>query len=180
MIGIASIYVLVFLEPIENFHAGSLIHCFLKDDYKKVNIYDFESSFVLINRSDDYPQLTRVCNDGEQPTDLFSMVIGPLAFGFLLLSILSSLCLQFVGNNYNLLKWSRVICCTKSIVHASLIHDYLTQSHLLEENLKGEMYQIFKESIKSDGDVLNLRDPMFGWTAMHFAVDNALYRKVKN
>ncbi len=79
----------------------------------------------------------------------------------------------------NLLKWSRVICCTKSIVHTSLIHDYLTQSHLLEENLKDEMYQIFKQSIKSDGDVLNLRDPMFGWTSMHFAVDNALYRKEK-
>jgi len=82
-----------------------LTHCYQEANFSpKVSLKILaEESFLkmaMVNNN----FLIRLCGHNENPEDLFFQMIGPLLLALIILTILSSLCLQALGNHFTLFK----------------------------------------------------------------------------
>ena len=166
MICLSCIYIYTALEEISSTSLAPITHCFLKPDndlqIDNVNFYD-RSVLNLLNichANESCLPNQRLCSQLENSTDLFYYVVGPIGFSLLVISLLSSVCLQFLGNYSIMYSWSRKLCCCLSpIIHASFLQDAIL-------NNKIEFLQEFDKIIKTNPDIVNQKDPLHGDTPM--------------
>jgi hypothetical protein len=146
-----------------------ITHCFIEEDYLESSFNFTSSGFVLINNS----ATIRPCESHEAPTDLFACYLGPAAFTLLALNIALTFLLQNLGHYLNLYSCTKIMCCSCClIIHPSLIHDYLRNPEKIKENEKVKMKEVLKYVMENDSELLNKKDPLFGWTSVHFAIEN--------
>ncbi len=68
--------------------------------------------------------------------------------------------------------------CRLPFIHPSLIQDYLKHFEELNEKEKAELAEIFDECLKSDIEVVNKKDPIYGQTAMHVAFNSCMFEEL--
>ena len=101
--------------------------------------------------------MVRLCEDGESPTDGF-LYIGAISGVLGTLSIISSLWLYHQGNYRNMLKWSKIVCCLRPIIHLTT---------LVEDNGYEVAGKIFASKLKIGKSMLTTKDRLFGSTPIN-------------
>ena len=86
------------------------------------------TSCLRISETANCSQVERICSDGENPTDFFYRIIGPLLFVLLLLSFMASLALQHLSNYHNVFSLTKKLW--KPIIHPSIFVDFLDDDEL--------------------------------------------------
>ena len=81
----------------------------------------------------------------------FNVYIGSVAFFLILCSLLSAVGLQLLGNYFTYYNWSKVLLRNHSIVHISLLLDYIKNWKLLTESDRDAMRDILNEALERDG-----------------------------
>jgi len=165
MICLSCIYIYTAFEEISSKSLAPITHCFLKleNDLQigKVNFCN-KSVLNLLNicGANEYclPN-QRLCSELERPADVFYNFVGPIGFLLLLISLISSLCLQLLGNYNTMYSWSRKICFFCPIIHISLLQDGIL-------NNKIEFIQSFDDIIKANPNIINQTDPLHGDSLM--------------
>jgi ankyrin repeat protein len=114
---------------------------------------------TLCNTDDCHPAI-RVCQNGEQPADLFATTICPFLIGLLILSFALSLFLSYLSNYDNLLDFSQC-----KIIHPVILQKYL-QNSTSNETVEKRIQQMISNS---SPDILNFPDPLTGNTCLHAA-----------
>jgi len=102
-----------------------------------------------------YPQVERICSEGEAATDLLFHVVGPTLLTLLCFSFLATLMLQYLSNYHNIYNISKTLFT--AIVHPSVLVDLLDDSSLNEV--------IQEQLIESAGQhIINFANPCSGDT----------------
>ena len=132
------IYIYIYFDDISVMISAPITHCFtiaqnlstdignvafqnLSTDIGNVVGFSEESYFDAIkvcNSNDACLPIQRLCSDGENPTDQFYFVIGPVGLLLLGISFTSSLCLQTLGNYYTMFRWSKYLFCCQCRLNA--------------------------------------------------------------
>jgi hypothetical protein len=76
-----------------------------------------------------------------------------------MMSLLSSVCLQYLGNYSSVFYWSKF--CGVPIIHFSVLHEYITEYWTSRGKLDG--YESYFEGL------INQKDQLYGETALHVA-----------
>jgi ankyrin repeat protein len=176
---LSCIYIYTFFVEISVTSLAPVTHCFTKtENYSqfldKVN-YSQKSVLSSIKICTDKVcmPIQRLCSDMENPTDLIHHIILPIGFSLLIISLIASVCLQFLGNYYSLYQWSKRMLCCCPIVHASLLQDFIINNYEKVDDL-------FTEMIGYDSDIINKKDPLYGETPMISAAKTDLHELLKN
>jgi len=104
--------------------------------------------------------IVRTCLDTvEGPTDFFYNVIFPLDVSLLILSALTSVFLQYVGDYSRMYQWTK--SCGYPIVHLSVLHDFIETNYNFDH---------LDHEIMFFRNIINQKDQLYGETALHVAV----------
>jgi hypothetical protein len=185
-----------YIGPPLSIESAPIIHCFLEEDYINVTFSTYIGSKwrTVTSSNQSWSHITRLCEPNELPSHVFAYSIGPMALVLLGLSLASSWCLQQLGDYLVLYRvQKKLICsnykeneesqenqsafsrflnwCRLPFIHPSLIQDYLKHFEELNEEEKAELAEVFDECLKSDIEVVNKKDPIYGQTAMHVALN---------
>ncbi len=138
-------------------NVSNTIGCNLTQKYS--NRFDFKVCLYICDENN-CSSVERLCSFMEQSTDLFFKTVGPILFGFLFLSFLSSLFLQFLGNYHNIYNLTKKIPFFKPIIHPSMMVDILDWK-LCDQRAK----TLIKEA---SVDIINFSDPITGYIFCQF------------
>jgi ankyrin repeat protein len=151
-----------------------VLHCF--------NHYSNENSTIIMlsNLSwnficyseDRCKPVVRLCGEDEEPTDVLRKQVIPSLLTMLLLSLLSSICLQFLGDYKNMFFWSRFVSKANPLLHHSFIKDNLEIISQYEDYYK--FYQ-YLSNLSNASDIINQADTCLGNTCLHEAFYNGLF-----
>jgi ankyrin repeat protein len=117
------------------------------------------------------PTVLNICAPGKSSNDLFFVKIGPTLLSLLLISLLSSSVLQFLGNYKNLYLLSEKIPFLPCIIHHSLFKDFLASKNCSE----AEIVDLIE---KVSCNVINFPNPITGDTWLHTAFIKGKYNLV--
>jgi len=119
--------------------------------------------------------LIRICpENNSRPSDILYRLILPTAVALYIVSLLASVCLQFMGNYLTQYKWSKKFNVTT--IQYSLLHDSLNKD-LLELN-PGLDEELFEKAMKDNIYLLNVKDSIHGDTFFHLALTSHAYRYI--
>jgi hypothetical protein len=178
-LGLSSIYIYTNFGELSLTSLAPMTHCFLREEnisqnmtfmnFSKNNIFNL---IRLCSNSDPCEPIQRLCLEFEKPTDYFYLVVGPIGFSCLIISLLASVCLQNLGNYSKLYQWSRNVFCCCPILHASFLQDSII-------NKSEDVLQNFEEIIKNNNDIINNKDPLYGDTPLITAAKCNLFHILK-
>jgi hypothetical protein len=126
----------------------------------------FWSSFNICYGNDACFALQRICSDGEKSTDFFNQVVGPISFLLIILSLASSLCLQFLGNYKTMYDFSKHFFCCCIIAPFNFFHEMLRRPEEQGTD-QTEIEELLFKMIEKDKMLLLLKDPLFSETLLH-------------
>ncbi len=178
-LNIASVYLYISFNEISLSAEPPITHCFQHaENSSSVEFWSSESnnyslSILEICKNVECLPKIRLCSATELPNDLFFKKVGPIGFLLLLISLCSAACLQILGSYYDLFQWSR------NIVHLSLIHDFLRNSDSLADEIVVEMNELIWREIKTNRDIVNNKDHLYGDTCLHAALDSDSYEFIE-
>ena len=129
----------------------------------------------LCHEKDTCLPVVRICSSHEQPYDLFTYLLGPVAFALLIISFLASCVLQQLGSYLTMYRWSKRLSPKFSIIHPSLLHEFLKKSKVLSDELVSELRKALYEAVEKDEKILCHKEVLSGDTLLHSAVDGCRF-----
>jgi hypothetical protein len=134
-------------------------------DYKAKNprelhFFDFRNNEPVI----------RICKEDELPTDLMFHTIFPMVVFFLVISLLSSLCLQTLGDDLEVYRWLNIVSPSliKDLLKLKLFNQELDSGKTEEEEKeKGKQLKLLEATLvdlirQADATTLNHQDKQTG------------------
>ncbi len=163
---------LIYCFPIRNQRSSNF-----SDNF---NICDDDNNSNDNNSSSNCASFVRFCSIGEGPNDILYRVVGPLGFGLIFISLGSAIILHKLGNYYTMYMWSKKILHCYSIVHFSLLFDFLRNNKTLEDQaLKSKLTKILTKAIRKNPKVIDQKDPLHGGTLMNAALDGDHFKTLE-
>jgi len=128
--------------------------------FANVNQNNTNTGMVELFCNESCKPIVRTCLDTvEGPTDFFYNVIFPLDVSLLILSALTSVFLQYVGDYSRMYQWTK--SCGYPIVHLSVLHDFIETNYNFDH---------LDHEIMFFRNIINQKDQLYGETALHVAV----------
>jgi len=92
----------------------------------------------------------------------------------IIISPMSLIMLNYLGNYHNMYKLSKCCCCCSPIIHKSMIYDYLVNPELIGLKPEEDFPLFFKSFLKNNQ--MNVSFPQTGDTVLHIAFLHARFR----
>ncbi len=115
LLGICFLFGFINIHGIVEASFPPIFHCFVNESINDTLYQLMAASDNLIQICSDCLPSRHLCNDNQDPNDLFNNLIGPVAVFFIILSFASAIALQFLGNYKILYKLSNILCCNNPI-----------------------------------------------------------------
>jgi len=138
-------------------------------------------SWIYICQSDERCKpVIRLCGKDEEPTDALLKYIIPILLSILLLSVLSSCCLQFLGDYEKMFFWSRFVLKEKPLLHYSIIKDNIEMRYQYSEESNQSDTNLFRfnrylSNLSDASYIINQSDTYLGNTCLHEAFYNGSF-----
>jgi len=181
MVYLACSYILLSFEDFAVSESVPVLHCF-KNTTNLQSLSDgmlikttLWSSFSLCQDKEHCRKVIRICSKDESPNDIYFQIASPVAFSLLVVSFLSSICLQLLGSYHVMYRWSKIIFCKKPIVNFILLHDFMRNFKTMNPSLKDEMQIIFDQVIETEKSTINQKDPLHGESLLHAVYEGKCY-----
>jgi hypothetical protein len=159
----------------------SILQCFKnKDISTNANFRYFQGNYstsdiLKICDDDQCLPVFRICSDDETSTKIFTGTVAPIGITLVVVSFIAALCLQTLGNYYKIFQWSKLFWPSSPILHFSLLQDCLQNWHTMSDSKKEELKTFFSQEIKKNKAIINQKDPLFGDTLAHEALEKDLF-----
>ena len=171
MICLSFIYIFTSVTHFSLKDGAPLSYCFEESNIDKEPqmLYlkeQFWHIFNICNGNDACFAIQRICPENENSTDIFNQVLGPIGFLLIILSLASSLCLQFLGDYKTMYEFSKSSFCCCIIAPFNFFHEMLRRP---DEQGKSqtEIEELLYKMVEKDEILLKQKDPLYGETLLH-------------
>jgi len=162
-----------------NYHSAPITHCFsVNNSNEIINRYllrEWSDFSMEMCHSFFCKKVVRLCAENENPYDVFIWKVFPLCVVLLAMSLVGSAVLFYFGSYENVYTFSKKF--QKPIVHQSYLQDVLGKRTELPTSIN--LKHFISEAHKSDNNIFNKKDPLYGETCLHTAAKNKLFDELK-